>query len=169
MTITSKYHGRNNVDYIFEYRDIDSFEEFDKNGFKQIYGICFCGDKMVIGFGGGRFSGKKNWNLVGGTREGSETVEETLKREVREESNMEILAYLPIGCQKVIDTRDGSFVYQLRCVCKVQPYGQFAKDPDPGGVTEIKLIDPADYKQYFDWGEIGEHIISRALELKSKL
>jgi len=35
-------------------------------------------------------------------------------------------------------------------------------------VTEIKLIDPKDYKQYFDWGEIGERIIERALELLSK-
>ena len=31
--------------------------------------------------------------------------------------------------------------------------------------TEIKLIDPADYKQYFDWGEVGERIMERALNL----
>jgi hypothetical protein len=42
--------------------------------------------------------------------------------------------------------------------------------PDPaGGVTEIKLIEPAEYRKYFDWGEIGERIVSRAMELKKSL
>jgi len=27
----------------------------------------------------------------------------------------------------------------------------------------LKLIDPADYKEYFDWGEVGERIMERAL------
>ena len=36
-------------------------------------------------------------------------------------------------------------------------------------ITEIKLIDPKDIKQYFDWGVIGDRIIERAVELKSKL
>jgi hypothetical protein len=50
----------------------------------------------------------------------------------------------------------------------VKPYGDFISDPD-GSITEIKLIDPKEYKQYFDWGEIGERIIERAIELKNKL
>lgn len=41
----------------------------------------------------------------------------------------------------------------------------FVSDP-AGSVTEIKLVDPADYRQYFDWGEIGDRILERALELK---
>ena len=41
--------------------------------------------------------------------------------------------------------------------------------PTLGDVTEIKLIDPKDIKQYFDWGEIGDHILTRALELKNSL
>jgi len=41
---------------------------------------------------------------------------------------------------------------------------------DPGGhVSENKIINPADYKKYFDWGEIGERIIKRATELKESL
>jgi hypothetical protein len=46
----------------------------------------------------------------------------------------------------------------------VEPYGPFTSDPD-GDVTEIRLIDPADYKKYFDWGEVGERIMERALSL----
>jgi len=78
---------------------------------------------------------------------------------------MKILSYLPVGYQKVTDTRDGSFFYQVRYVCNVVPHGPFVADPDES-ITEIKLIEPADYKQYFDWGNIGARIIERALELK---
>ncbi|MEK7471174.1 MAG: NUDIX domain-containing protein [Patescibacteria group bacterium] len=106
--------------------------------------------------------------LIGGTIEKGESFEETLKREIQEESNMEVLSFLPVGYQKVIDTRDNSFVYQLRYVCTARPYGEFSSDPAEH-VTEIKLIDPKDYKQYFDWGEIGERIIRRAEELLAKL
>ena len=40
-------------------------------------------------------------------------------------------------------------------------------DPD-GDITELKLIDPADYKKYFDWGKIGDHIMQRALDWDNK-
>ncbi len=59
-------------------------------------------------------------------------------------------------------------MYQLRYLCTVEPVGPFTEDPD-GKIAEIKLINPADYKQYFDWGQIGERIIERAVELKEKL
>jgi hypothetical protein len=59
---------------------------------------------------------------------------------------------------------------QVRAVCIVEPIGPFVADADPNGdVTEIKLIDPKDIKQYFDWGEIGAHVLARALELKESL
>ncbi|MCX6712062.1 MAG: NUDIX hydrolase [Candidatus Vogelbacteria bacterium] len=106
--------------------------------------------------------------MIGGTIEVGETFEQTLKREIQEESNMAVLKALPIGYQKVIDTRDDSYIYQLRYACLVKPLGPFVSDP-AGSVTEVKLIDPVEYKQYFDWGKIGERIIERALELKSKL
>jgi len=78
---------------------------------------------------------------------------------------MRVLAYHPIGYQKVFFD-DGELVcIQLRFACKVEPIGSFVEDPD-GSVTEIKEIDPKDYKQYFDWQTIGDHIINRALEFK---
>jgi len=164
MKINEEYVGMSGVKYIFEYQDVDSFYNLDYSKCRQTYGVCFYGDKIVIGFGGK----KKNWGLIGGTIEKSEKFEETLAREIQEESNMEVLISSPIGYQKVIDTRDSSYIYQLRYVCKVKPYGPFMKDP-AGGVTEIKLIDPKDYKKYFDWGKIGDRVMSRALELKNSL
>lgn len=143
------------------YHDSDDFGDLDYSKVTQCYGVCFYGDKMVIGFGGK----KKNWGLVGGTIEKSEAYEETLKREIIEESNMEVTKFLPIGYQEVFDS--GKYKIQLRYACKVVPIGPFVKDP-AGSVTAVKLINPSDYKKYFDWGEIGERIIKRALELKKK-
>lgn len=164
MNLNNKYKGYTGIEYNIEYFDADSFNELDPCKCTQTYGVCFYEDKMLIVFHGT----KKHWGLVGGTIEKGETFEETLIREIQEESNMKVLSYLPIGYQRVTDTRDDSFVYQLRYVCKVEPIGAFASDP-AGSITEIKLIDPKEYKKYFDWGTIGERIIERAVELKGKL
>jgi ADP-ribose pyrophosphatase YjhB (NUDIX family) len=164
MNITEKFKGYSGVDYIFEYSDADSFDDLDKTKCTQTYAVCFCDEKIVI-----VHNGKKNtWGLVGGTIEKGESFEETLKREIKEESNMEVLSFLPVGYQKVIDTRDNSYVYQLRYVCTAKPYGEFISDP-AGTITEIKLVDIKDYKKYFDWGEIGERIVKRAEELVKKI
>jgi len=144
------------------YHDADGFDKLDPKKVTQAYGVCFYQDKIVIGFGGK----KKNWGLIGGTIEKGESFDVTLKREIIEESNMEVLKYLPVGYQEVFD-RD-KYKIQLRYVCEVKPLGPFTEDP-AGGITEIKLIDPKEYKKYFDWGEVGERIIERALDLKSQL
>lgn len=164
LPLKSSYIGHSGVEYIFEYFDADSFDELDYSLCKQTYAVCFVGEKIVIVFQ----ESKKMWGLVGGSIEKGETFEQTLKREIREESNMEILSFLPIGYQKVTDTRDNSFIYQLRYACIARPYGPFVSDP-AGVITEIKLIDPKGYKQYFDWGEIGDRIMERAMKLREKL
>lgn len=164
MNLTAKFKGYSGVDYIFEYSDADSFDDLDKTKCTQTYGVCFYDEKIVIVFNGI----KKTWGLVGGTIEKGESLEETLKREIQEESNMEVINFLPVGYQKVIDTRDNSYAYQLRYVCTAKPYGEFVSDP-AGKITEIKFIDSKDYKQYFDWGEIGERIVQRAKELLGKI
>ncbi|MDP3986432.1 MAG: hypothetical protein Q8P77_03345 [Candidatus Veblenbacteria bacterium] len=38
-----------------------------------------------------------------------------------------------------------------------------------GGINAIKLIEPGDYKEYVDWGEIGDRIMARAIEIRSGL
>lgn len=173
---TSKLTSGDGVEFLVEYSDTDSFEHLDHARCKQTYGVCFfitrdkeITDTMVIGFGGK----KKTWGLIGGSIEPGETFEQTLRREIKEESNMEILAFLPIGYQKVTDIKSGKMMYQLRYACRVKPLGPFVIDGGDGmsekGITEIKLINPADYKEYFDWGDIGEHIIKRAVGLQDKL
>lgn len=156
--------GHSGVEYLFEYFDADSFDDLDYSRCKQTYAVCMVEEKMVIVFNGK----KQTWGLVGGSIENGESFEQTLRREVQEESNMEILSILPLGYQKVTDTRDNSFIYQLRYVCTARPIGAFVSDP-AGHITEIKLINPKDYKQYFNWGEIGERIVERAIKLKERL
>lgn len=142
------------------YNDADLFVNLPYETIRQHYGVCFYGEKIVIGW----HEKKRRWSLIGGKLENEETVDNALVREVQEESNMKILWQRPIGYQKVV-AEDGSFVYQLRSHCVVEPLGEFVKDP-AGHVTKILLIDPKDWDQYIDWGAIGRHILERALDIK---
>lgn len=148
--------------FIVEYFDCDDFSTLPVEQCTQTYGVCFVGDQIVIGL-----RAKLYWGLIGGTIEKGETFDETFAREIKEESNMEVLRKIPVGYQKVT-TEEGKVFYQLRYVAIVRPFGPFVEDP-AGAIKEIKLIDSKDYKQYFDWGAIGERIIERALELRNKL
>ena len=104
---------------------------------------------------------------MGGHIENNENFDQTLAREIQEETNMRVLKSFPIGVQEVTGS-DRNTLLQLRYCAIVEPIGEFVCDP-AGSITEIKLIDPKDYKKYFDWGEIGDRIIQRAIEIKNQL
>ena len=162
MQIKSQFTNfEGKISYV-TYSDADSLEHLRSKKVTQTYGICFCNDKLLV-----VYNKKKDfWTPAGGSIEKGETFEDCLKREIQEESNMKVINFKPIGYQEV--HFDGKIFNQLRYVCIVEPYGEFISDPC-GDVTEIKLIDPKDYKQYFNWGEVGERIMDRAMELKEKL
>lgn len=128
-----------------------------------VHGYCFYGDKLVIVYAGK----KDSWTPPGGGVEPGETAEQATIREVHEESNMKVLKHAFIGYQEIYEGDEVKI--QTRSVCTVEPYGEFVKDLGDDDITEIRLIDPADYKKYFDWKEIGDHIMQRALEMKKKL
>jgi len=162
--IESKFAGYSGVEYIFQYHEVDTFEHLEKEKCTQVYSVLFADDTMVI-----VHNGKKDtWGLPGGTIEESETFLETLSRETVEEANVKITSAKPVGYQKVIDTRDGSFVYQLRYVSRGTKIAEFVSDP-AGSISEVAYIEPKDVKQYFDWGEIGDAIVKRALILRDTL
>ena len=150
-----------NKEYKLIWHDCDSFDELKGKDLQQSYGVCFCGNKLVI------VSNNGKWSLVGGHIENDETPEEALVREVQEETNMKVLKQIPIGYQEVVKP-DRTIDYQLRSFCIVSPIGEFVKDP-AGSVTEIKLIDPKEYKNYFNWGKIGDRIMERAIEIYTNL
>jgi ADP-ribose pyrophosphatase YjhB (NUDIX family) len=156
MKIIEPYVGEAEV--IFEYEDCDSFDYLPYELCRQTYAVCYLENLKNIVI---VHSGKKDtWGLIGGTIEKSESFEETLRREIHEEGNLELLEWKPVGVQKVINIKDGSFIYQLRFVAKARQYGPFEKDV--GSVDKIAIIDPKEYKKYFDWGKIGERIFERA-------
>lgn len=144
----------------FEYTNVDSFE-IDVNKITQVYGICFIGEKMIV------VKSENGWSLPGGSREEGENIETALRREIQEETNMEVISWKPIGVQTVFQNEKEPF-YQIRAVCNVKPFGPFVSDPD-GDIIKFKFINPSELKQYFDWGEIGEAIISRAILLNKKM
>ena len=162
MEIKSEFSNKDGTTTSIVYEDADSFELLDQTKVKQSYGVCLVDGKMVI-----VLNGEKNtWGLVGGSIEDGESYEDCLIREIKEESNMKVLEFKPIGYQTVY--MGDKIFHQLRYICIVEPYGKFVSDP-AGKITEIKLIDPKDYKQYFDWGEIGDRIMQRAIELEDKI
>lgn len=146
------------------YRDIDSQEELEGRNVSGVHAWCFYGDKMVI-----VYSPKKDiWTPPGGSVEIGENCVDAMIREVKEESNMKVLKWKFIGYQDIHEDKGVST--QVRFVCIVEPYGDFIEDPDEGDITEIKLIEPEEFnRNYFNWGEIGDHITKRARELKSRM
>jgi ADP-ribose pyrophosphatase YjhB (NUDIX family) len=144
------------------YNDIPSELDLGDKKIQGVHAYCFCGDKLVVVYS----ERKGYWTPPGGSVEEGEDARAAVQREVKEETNMKVLKQRVIGCQDI--TGPKGVVSQIRSVCIVEPNGPFAGDPD-GEVTKIELIDPKDYKKYFDWGEIGDHIMRRALELKAQM
>lgn len=124
----------------------------------SVHAYCFCEGKLVVVYD----PAKDMWTPPGGGVEPGESVEEAVAREVLEESNMRVIWQKLIGFQEIEEpTRT---ITQTRSVCIVECLGAFIADP-AGDVSEIKLIDPSEYKEYFDWKEIGDHVMKRAQEL----
>ena len=160
--ITTQIIGESGV-FNITYHDMENESDLGARKVQGVHAYCFYKDQLVI-----VYSEKKGiWTPPGGGVEEGETAREAVSREVKEETNMKVLKQRFIGFQDIDDSH--SIITQTRSVCIVEPYGDFVEDPDDGEISEIKFIDPKDYKEYFDWGEIGDHLISRALEIKAQL
>ena len=162
MIIKSNYINTSGQKVEQEYYDEeDLVGKLDPKDFGGIHAFCFYNDKLIL-----VNHPKKGWAPVGGGMEKGETYEETTEREVKEETNMKVLHQELIG-YSIFKIEDGRIVKQTRSMCIVEPYGEFVSDPD-GEIMEIKFIEPSEYKENFDWGETGERIMQKALELKKK-
>lgn len=142
------------------YREESPLINLEGKVLRDALAYCFCDGKLVVVYS----PDKKSWVPPGGGIEAGESFEDATVREVSEEANMEVVSQEVIGYQDIHEPNREvrRFVYSF---CLVRPIGDFKSDPD-GDVTEIKLIDPKDWQDYLpNWGEIGERIMTRALEL----
>jgi ADP-ribose pyrophosphatase YjhB (NUDIX family) len=163
--ITNEYTSNSGEEYYFEYYETDNIDHLPKNKISQVRVCAFEGDKLLIV---NNVNKDNSYGLIGGAVEEGESPEDALVREVKEESNMKVLEHKLIGYQKAVNKTKNIEQYQLRYFARVEPLGEFNPNCDPDGdVTEIIRIDPLDYKKYFDWGEIGDVIMSSAINLKN--
>lgn len=130
------------------------------NGLKpitQVYGVCFAKDNkiLVIKDHDGR------WTLPGGTPEKDEKPEKALKREIEEETSVEIIKPKMIGYYKVFfpnsDEKERIF-YQLRYAALISKIKKLMPDPATGKVREIKFIRPEKFNNYIKWGKVGKEM-----------
>ncbi len=159
MNITSEIKLGSGKGCKVEYIDCADESELVGMEIQSVHAFCFFRGQLLLVYA----PKKDSWTPPGGGVEEGESVPEAVIREVKEESNMRVIAQKLIGFQKIYES--DKVIVQTRSVCLVEPIDTFEFDPD-GDITEIKLIDPEDYKTYFDWGEIGEHIMKRALMIK---
>ncbi len=142
------------------YVEGDPLEGVDRVVLQGVHAFCFCNDQLVL-----VKHPLSGWMPPGGRIELGESYEEAVAREVKEETNMRVLRQALIGYQDIYEP--DRVIRQTRSVCLVEPDGPFVPSFEEE-ITEIKLIDPADYKKYFDWGEIGDRLMERALEIKEQ-
>lgn len=155
-TITKNRQGREIEINIFS---VSEEEDFNDKKINDVRAFCFYNDKMAI------VRSKDCWNIPGGSVEDGESIIDATKREVLEETNMDVVKQSFVFLQTYRFVGGTSITYSVLSVCKVIPRGNFDLDPD-GDILELKLIDPKDYLQYLDWwGERADFLMTKALEV----
>lgn len=144
------------------YNHTDRFDDIPDELILKVHAVCFWKDKILVV----NHPKWKIWGLPGGTRDPGESIEETLIREIKEETNCEVLSYKPLSCQKVTSPAN-EIHYRLHYICSVQPVDDFKLDP-AGAISEIKWINPEDFINYIEKDEIREDIIKRAIDVYNK-
>jgi hypothetical protein len=96
-------------------------------------------------------------NLPGGKTEHGESLEQTMSREVEEETNMQILSWEPLGYQTCIHRETGETFYQFRAYAKLEKIGEFIDDPG-GNILGYKLVELEAMNNYIGYGAIGDRL-----------
>lgn len=144
------------------YEHVDSFAEIPDDLITKAHAVCFCGAKILLV----HHSDWNIWGIPGGTREPGESIEETVTREIKEETNCAVIDCRPISYQKIISP-DGEDEYRVQYICKVEPISAFVDDP-AGNINKILWIDPDDYEEFIEGKEIRGAVLERAISVYRK-
>lgn len=159
---TSYTSKRTDLTQDIRYEELEDFESIRDLPVGAEGAFCFYNNKLVLVYAKKRDS----WEIPGGGREEGETFEQCIIREIKEESNMKVLELFPLGYDTCIARETGEINYILRYAAKVEPYGDFTGDTAKDGeISEMKLIDPSHYNQYFDWGKRSDAMMKKALQI----
>ena len=126
----------------------------------KAHAVCIYNGKMLLV----NHSKWDIWSLPGGTRDEGESIEETLKREIKEETNCKIINYQLITAQKIINPNSNKYHYRLQYLCYVIPLGDFKNDP-AGSIGKITWINPNKFEEYIEKKEFKKIIIRTAIKI----
>lgn len=145
------------------YIHTETFDSIPDKLILKAHAVCFYDNKILLV----NHSEWDIWSIPGGTRNENESIDQTLAREIKEETNCEVLDFKPISYQKIISP-DGNTHYRLQYICNVKPLGEFEAD-SAGSVCKIIWIDPENFKEYIEKKEIRKAVLQRAVDVhKSK-
>src|SRR6218665_615245 len=115
-----------NVDWY----DVGTIGELPDVQWQQVYVVGNVDGKVPVV----HYADSEIRNLPGGKfDEPGDTIDRVLDREMKEELNMRVLSWRPIGYQFLSNQKFGN-KYQLRVYAKLEPIGDFESDPG-GGVV----------------------------------
>lgn len=160
MVIFKKAVSHNGEECDVCHMDADNFDDIPDELKLKAHAVCLHNGKMLLV----NHLDWDIWSIPGGTRDSGESIEETLKREIMEEANCEVINYRPISYQGVIGPSGEIKHYGLQYLCDVVPLGDFKKDP-AGNISKIAWINPSDFEGYIENKEFKRSIIRRAIEL----
>ena len=132
---------------------------------KQVYGVVFSNDGRIL-LKLRHYQNNISYSLAGGTPENFDAdMIATLRRELIEEINTTIHNPVYLGYQLIEDDKNKQTFAQVRMVALVNKIGKKQPDPDTGETYDRLLTTPQNAINLLNWGEIGEKIILKAVEM----
>lgn len=155
----SSYNGKIWDIIQYDINSLDELKHLDENLIEKVHAVCLFEDRSVIVY----HPQTKSWGIPGGTREKGASLEETLIREIQEETNCEVLKIVPTSYQLFID-QDGIIgSYRVQFFCKVKPLGEFESDT-AGNITKIEWVNPYDLLDYIEKKDYRQAIVQRVID-----
>jgi len=151
--IISSYEYKGQVDV--EWYDVPDKESIPDLPWHQVYALGNLHGKVPVVY---YSEARGDYNLPGGKTEPGESIEETIKREVLEETNLIVCSWEPLGYQVCTNADTGNINYQFRVYAELRKEADFVNDPG-GGVLGHELVDLAELNKYINYGKVGTRLV----------